>query len=369
MRTSTGVVATIVSLAVRLASGEASCGQAVCPIESTARLERPPAGGEILLDGSWEYIDQDQPRVGSHRAKVGERSSPGHDEVETINRRYRLLGEYGVTHRWTVGFLLPIVHNNHRHIDLDTHEEAGESRARSPQASGGTSDDGDDDHHGPGGEEEGGTLETWSFTGVGDVQVWARYLVIAPADPSGRSLSLGAGLKLPTGRTGVRNDDGELAEMTLQPGTGSVDPLLMASFVQPLNLRAADGRYVWMPVFGGLHVRIPGSDGRFGYRAGTDLVATVGTTYSLLPRVDLLGQINFRWRDRDDVGDAPGVPEENTGGESLFVSPGVRVGVMEGLAAYVFLPVPVYQRVNGIQLTAEWNLQVGVQYRFAVPWL
>jgi hypothetical protein len=122
-----------------------------------------------------------------------------------------------------------------------------------------------------------------------------------------------------------------------------------------------------MPLFAGLHVRIPGSDGRFGYRAGTDLVATVGATYSLLPRLDLLGQINFRWRDRDDAGDASGVPEENTGGESLFVSPGLRVGLMEGLAAYAFMPLPVYQRVNGIQLTAEWNLQLGVQYRFSVP--
>ena len=337
------------------------CAQTSCPIESILRLEQPANGGELLLDGSWEYIGQDQPRIGRHRADVGEKPSPEHDEVATINRRYRLLAEYGVTSRVSVGMLLPIVHLDHRHLvrggDHDEGSENpdgenGETRTRRTSAS-------------EAGEAEGGS-QRWSFTGVGDLQLWARYVAYRAAGPGGRSFTVGGGLKLPTGRTGVTNDDGDEAEMSLQPGTGSVDPILMASFVQPLSLRAGDGRQVWTPIFSAVNARIPGTDGRYGYRAGAEVVMTIGATYSLIPRIDLLGQMNFRWRDRDDAGNAPGLPEENTGGEALFVSPGIRARLWEGLAAYGLVQVPVYQRVNGIQLTSDWNVVLGLQYRLGL---
>ena len=46
--------------------------------------------------------------------------------------------------------------------------------------------------------------------------------------PLTESQNLGVliGLKLPTGKTKVTNDDNELAERTLQPGTCSTDTLL-----------------------------------------------------------------------------------------------------------------------------------------------
>ena len=39
-----------------------------------------------------------------------------------------------------------------------------------------------------------------------------------------------AGLKLPTGKTSVVNADGEVAERTLQPGTGTTDAFLGAFY-------------------------------------------------------------------------------------------------------------------------------------------
>ena len=43
---------------------------------------------------------------------------------------------------------------------------------------------------------------------------------------------------------------------------------------------------------------------------------------------------------------------------------GVRVGLPGGIAAYWVVQVPVYQRVNGIQPTADYNLLGGIQARF-----
>ena len=310
---------------------DASCGQAFCPVESAAITERPTGAKELTLDASWEYIDQDQPRVGTHSTGVGHLPSPEHDEVETVNRTYKLIGQYGVTDRFALGLVLPIVHRNHRHIVREERE-----------------------------------LESWDFSGVGDMQAWARYSLIVPRAPSDRSLGIGLGVKLPTGGTGMKNGEGEPAEITLQPGTGSTDVLTHLIFTQPLNLPAPGGRRAWAPVFTSATARFTGTDGRFGYRAGTEVLMNLGMAYPLFQRVHLLGQLNWRYRDRDDAGDAEGVPEANTGGEALFLSPGVRIRVIDELWVYGLVQIPLYQRVNGIQLTANWNLLLGATFRFSV---
>ena len=307
-----------------------ACGQAVCPVESAAIAERLVQSGELTLDGSWEYIDQDQPRIGTGRAAVGERPSPEHDEIETVNRTYKLFADYGVTERIAVGVLLPFVHRDHRHEVIEDRE-----------------------------------IESWDFSAFGDMQIWGRYSFLVPNGPGDRTLALGLGLKLPTGNTSEHNDEGEAAEITLQPGTGSTDALTSALFIQPINVPAPGSRSVWAPLFAGTSARITGSDGRFGYQAGTELLFNVGGAYPILDRLHLLGQLNFRYRDRDDSGDADGVPEENTGSEALFFSPGLRVRVLERLWAYGLVQLPIYQRVNGIQLTSDWNLLVGVIFRFS----
>ena len=61
---------------------------------------------------------------------------------------------------------------------------------------------------------------------------------------------------------------------------------------------------------------------------------------------------------------APVEERDHTGRTSVYLSPGMRVGLPGGLAAYWVVQVPVYQRVNGIQLASKYNLLEGVQARF-----
>ncbi|HEU5249951.1 MAG TPA: hypothetical protein VFW15_08185, partial [Thermoanaerobaculia bacterium] len=69
------------------------------------------------------------------------------------------------------------------------------------------------------------------------------------------------------------------------------------------------------------------------------------------------------FRGKDDVGRTDEDPD-HTGRTSVYLSPGVRVGLPGVLAAYWIVQVPVYQRVNGIQLASKYNLLGGVQARF-----
>src|SRR3546814_1083114 len=66
--------------------------------------------------------------------------------------------------------------------------------------------------------------------------------LIGQADPKDiRGFGLNFGLKLPTGSFRVKNDEGAVAERSLQPGTGTVDGLLGAYYQQALP----DDRSSW----------------------------------------------------------------------------------------------------------------------------
>lgn len=55
---------------------------------------------------------------------------------------------------------------------------------------------------------------------------------------------------------------------------------------------------------------------------------------------------------------------EDTGGKFLFLGPGVSNAITKNAQVYGFLQKPIYQYVNGVQLTADWAAVVGISARF-----
>ena len=320
----------------------ASCGQAFCPIETSSLVENPLGGGQLYLNFVYEYIDQDRPYIGTSSARVGELPRP-HDEVSTRNSTYKFTLDYGITPRFTIGALFPILDRLHRHIDNEEQEVIG----------GGLGD-----------TELVRVPNRWRYIEFGDMQVTGRYLLLQQATPYDPSLSLIAGMKLPTGRTGVRNGEGEKAELTLQPGNGSWDGIVGFSFVKNFSVSTVRREAALAPFFMTAIGRFPVSVGKFGYSPGGEMFLNIGTAYPLFRKFDLLAQINFHYKDRDDIGHAPGVEQADTGREELFLSPGVRYHLTDNMAVYTLMQFAVYRRVNGIQLTSDWNFTSGVFYRF-----
>ena len=173
-------------------------------------------------------------------------------------------------------------------------------------------------------------------------------------------LTLLAGIKFPTGKTDVANEEGEEAEITIQPGTGSWDGIFGLNFYQPLfNLKSiTGGLYTRLPLNLGLTFQVNGK-GKDDYKLGSQILAHVGTEYLLFPRVNLLFQANGRWQDFADVG-ATAEFRSNTGGTWIFASPGLSFSFTNAFSAYSYAQLPVYQKVNGIQQVAKLNLQFGV---------
>ncbi|HVO74591.1 MAG TPA: transporter [Ignavibacteriaceae bacterium] len=299
-----------------------SCGSAACPLNSNNPLVR----GLFFLRLSHEYIDQDRIFVGSSRSFVGAIPEE-HDEVSTLNQITAFSLGYGLTDFLSLNFALPFVHREHSHI-----------------------------HHG----EEGPELEHWNFTGVGDAVLTANISLFNNGN-NNSLLNLIAGVKLATGVTDFKNPEGEAAEVTIQPGTGSTDFLLGAAFTK--NLASvpvlAGPKYSSLPLtlLASYKINTKGTD---DYMYGNELLLHLSTSYRFIEQASLLLQVNARFLGKADPG-LTGEPAENTGGKWVFISPGIKFFPMEGLSLYGYYQIPVYQNVNGIQQAAAYNLQVGIQ--------
>jgi len=100
---------------------------------------------------------------------------------------------------------------------------------------------------------------------------------------------------------------------------------------------------------------------RDGYKPGQRLAMDAGLRYDLGGQVSLLLQANLLVRGKDSgVNAEPG----DSGGHSLFLSPGISVSVSRDVRLYGFLQAPLYQYVNGVQLTADKAAVIGVSARF-----
>ena len=293
----------------------AGCGSAVCSINTNWDAQGAWTEPGARFDLRYEFIDQDQPMSGDSRVGVGE-IPRDHDEVRTINRNWIATLDYAFTQRLGVSVSLPVVDRSHEHID----------------------------NHG------GGQFpENWNFTEAGDARVLGRYHVGESAE-AGMGLLLG--VKLPTGSFKVENGDGERAERTLQPGTGTTDALLGAYYRAPGSGHGAwFAQLLWQAALGE----------REDFRPGDRLSVDLGYRHQLNERFAALLQLNLLYRDRDSGAQAE---PEDSGGRFAFIAPGLSYNLGRDTQLYGFVQVPLYQYVNGVQLTADWSLVAGLATRF-----
>jgi len=302
-------------------SAWATCGAAFCSVNTNWDAHGAWAEPGLRADLRYEYLNQDQPRSGSQKVGVGQ-VPQHHDEVYTNNRNLLATADYTFNADWGLTAALPFVDRTHLHI----HNHQG---AQIP--------------------------ESWDFTQVGDLRLLGRYRLanFQGQEPSLGTAGINFGLKLPTGKFDVRNAEGELAERTLQPGSGTTDALLGGYYAQLLPAKDLS----W---FVQALAQLP-LNSREEYRPGTRIGIDAGLRYSANEHLALLVQLNALYRGRDSGANAE---PEDSGGRWLFLSPGVSVSLTRDVLAYAFVQLPLYQYVNGVQLTADRGAMVGLSARF-----
>jgi hypothetical protein len=305
----------------------ATCGSTACFL-STLTQEGPLPRKSFRFDLSYRYVDQSRKREGS--SSTDEVLTPGVEfdrrELELDHHRELRTGfhliqadlSYGLTAHLSLLASVPLLSTkHHEHVIIEGDEEEFS--------------DGD------------GT------TGFGDVQVGARYAMVAsPRD----MLVATAAVKLPTGAHERLDTEGAITEPSLQPGTGSTD--LSAGFtyshqVQPLRTEA----------FVSAGYRHNGTSD-LDYKIGDEAQGAAGLTRRLGGAWTASAQVNLRHGTRDRF---VGEDVPSTGSTLVNVTPGLRYQT-SSLTLYAFLPVPVYQRVNEAQLAPRVGVVVGVSRQF-----
>lgn len=300
------------------AAALASCGAENCPLDHASRWSEAP----FTFDVSYQYIDQNQPRVGTDDVSVG--AIPRHhDEIRTLNRATTGRAMYRFAHAWSVSAALPYIERFHAHI----HNHLGVPE-----------------------------YERWEYNGIGDLEL-SGLRAFGGSQSRNRYFAT-AGVKMPTGVTDVRNEAGEQPEPAARPGSGSWDFLAGAGAEWRLGARRAEDEAGSIPLRLSLTGRLNGR-GTEEYRIGPQVQVHLASEVPVGRTFSLLGQANFRVKGKDDVG-ASGLEEEDTGGSWLYLSPGLRVSTGTRASIYGLVQIPVYQRVNGIQLVSDANLYFGV---------
>ncbi len=299
-----------------------SCGSSNCPLYN---FHYNLQGG-LHLRLYNEYINQDKVYLGSKLSAIGA-VSEDHDEVSTLNSITAFQAGYGITDRLDIGFILPYIHREHNHI----HHEDGQAN-----------------------------WENWNFSGMGDILLTGNYSVILPSMEKEIYFGITAGVKLPTGVTNAVNAEGETAEVTIQPGSGSLDEIIGANFRCPLfTIQTAEKDvYSDIPLIIGVSYKISGK-GTDDYKFGNSLLVTAGTSYQFTKKAGVTLQFNVRNQDFADTG-MTGEPRENTGGTWMYLSPGLNLNITDNLALFGIIQLPVYINVHGLQQASSFNAQIGI---------
>lgn len=188
-----------------------------------------------------------------------------------------------------------------------------------------------------------------SVQAPGDVSVLANYVLLDTGDSTRyrwrHTLSLGGGLKLPTGRHDFDASDGGTLNPNLQPGTGSTDFLLSAAY----TLR----RGAW-GLSADLLARLNTANDR-SYHFGNRLSSTAKLFYwtnwhglTLLPNAGIFGDAAQNNRDGDTV-------LKGSKGFTAFATLGCDAYFGHFSAGFSVQP-PVWQSRLTVQANTRWML-------------
>jgi hypothetical protein len=344
-----------------------AAGTALCAFASPALADHGGASGLGQGGSSLEVLSPDtldagqfaagfrmtlavpDDRSDAELAALAARHIHAHNTDYNLNAGIGLA--YGVSHRLTLSAELPYI----RRDDLreGAHSHDGDAVINSVEQLG-------------------------SVSGIGDASLLAKYRLTGESGPG---FALIAGIKLPTGSTHRQSPDGERLETEHQPGTGSWDPIVGAAFgtkAGPLRVNASA-----LYQFSGKGAQ----DTRLGdrFKAGVALSHRFGPAehhhdeadhdhdeghephahHHAAPHghaswdgfVELTGE----WESRQRIA---GEVERDSGGKSVWLSPGARFNSASGYSLALSVGVPVWQRIRASHPDNSYRATVSVGRAF-----
>jgi hypothetical protein len=306
-----------VALLALFAGPARACSSCGCTLTSDWIDQGLVSQPGFRTDFRYDYIPQTRLWSGSRAVPEGSISLPNDREIEqSTYNNYATIGLDYATGNWGLNVQIPLINRPHDTI------------------------------------AEGDINPSHSLTsGLGDVRLSARWQGFGGSGITGIS----GGLKLPTGGTGTIFNDGpqagEPVDRGLQAGSGTTDMMFGAYHFGSLS-----AQFDWFAQATGQIALNSFRD----YRPGNAATISAGLHYTgwktIIPQL----QFNLRSAAKDSGAEAD---RDNSGGTSLYFSPGAAVKLGARAVGFVFVQLPMIQHVNGYQLVPDWTLSAGIQVR------
>lgn len=190
--------------------------------------------------------------------------------------------------------------------------------------------------------------------GLTDLSLSAKYRVLK-GQPG--NLSIIGGVIAPTGRDDVRLRNGEVLDPSSQPGTGAWAYRAGVAYSRYLTSRiTTDASAIYT-------LRTPHDRFEVGDRLDLGVAFAYRLTESIktFPNYSVFAETNVVWLGKDDEGDAM---NPNSGGWTVYLTPGARVRFSENVALTVAPSLPVLQDLNGEQIESRFKLAVELSFSF-----
>lgn len=193
--------------------------------------------------------------------------------------------------------------------------------------------------------------------GLGDAVLLFQY---SPVLGLKRNLTLAVGPKLPVGKFDATDDEfGLVVSPDLQPGSGSFDAIFGANFQEAFLFNVTG-----LTFSTSLSYRLTTPARRFEgdnkYRFGNETMLSAGLQKTfLLKRTGITPSLFVQYRNTA-ADETDGDEVAGTGGNWIYISPGLNVELTRHLAVNAAAELPVYRNLNGTQLTTTYRFNFGL---------
>ena len=199
-------------------------------------------------------------------------------------------------------------------------------------------------------------------SGIGDAVLLLKYN-FSNLIGKNTDFTMGLGTKIPLGSTTETNSQGITLNADLQPGSNAWDIIYWSSFSKSFNFRPSlnwSSRIVY---------RSTGTnDSYFGdstYKFGNEFQAFFNFSDQFLFLKTITNpsfSIKYRAANQDEIG---GFNIDNTGGNWVSAIPGFSINVNSNLSFSARAEIPIYNNVDGTQLTPTYRITSGFLYRIS----
>lgn len=200
-------------------------------------------------------------------------------------------------------------------------------------------------------KDSAGSIIEKKTNGLGDIELRGKYRFFKQSQNGPwLSMAIGGGIKF---ATGVDDEEynGTLLPPSFQPGSGSIDYVLSL---------LATKKFPSFYLHSNMLYQIC-TEGSQDYEFGDKINYNLSMVLPMRRSIDLILELNGSHAGKDKQNDST---IDNTGGNEIFVSPGIKFFPISKFAIEIAVKINVWRDLNGPQNATDWLVVAGAYYDF-----